>query len=259
MFSSTSFLFVLFILLLCGYTLHKVRLVHLLLHEVRDHALREPAGLYRQLEALQGLYAELNLSRSLPATRGWAASPDLLLELARHAQAACPQVVVECSSGTSTLVLARCMQLNGTGMVYSLEHDPVYAQHTRRELERHGLSAWAQVLDAPLQPQQFGAATWPWYAPSALHSALPAQAQVDLLVIDGPPQATRQLARYPAGPALFPLLADGAVVFLDDSARPDEQRILALWKEEFPELEHSSRPCEKGCALLTRRAGRQTG
>lgn len=254
MFSSTSFLFVLFILLLCGYTLHKVRLVHLLLHEVRDHALREPASLYRQLEALQGLYAELNLSRSLPATRGWAASPDLLLELARHAQAACPQVVLECSSGTSTLVLARCMQLNGYGMVYSLEHDPVYAQHTRRELARHGLTAWATVLDAPLQPQQFGAATWPWYAPEAVRAALPPQTQIDLLVIDGPPQATRHLARYPAGPALFPMLAVGASVFLDDSARPDEQRILALWQAEFPEFELSSKPCEKGCAVLTRRA-----
>lgn len=252
MFSSTSFLFIVFLLLLCAYTLHKVRLVHILLHEVRDHALHEPAGLYRQLEALQGLYAELSLGKSLPGTRGWAASPDFLLELARHAQAARPQVVVECSSGTSTLVLARCMQLNGSGMVYSLEHDPDYARHTRRELERHGLTAWARVLDAPLQPQQFGQDTWPWYALDGLRAALPPGQSIAMLAIDGPPQATRKLARYPAGPALFPLLAPGAAVFLDDARRPDEEQILALWRTEFPQLAHSARPCEKGCAVLQR-------
>lgn len=254
MLSSTYFLFMIFILMLCGYTLNKVRLVHLLLHEVRHHALQEPASLFRQLEALQGLYAELNLDKSLPGTRGWAASPDLLLELARHARAARPTIVLECSSGTSTLVLARCMQLNGKGMVYSLEHDAAYASQTRDELERHGLSAWASVLDAPLQPQQFGAATWPWYAHDALRSALAPEARIDLLVIDGPPQSTRQLARYPAGPSLFPLLAPDAAVFLDDSARPDEQRILAQWRTEFPELQQSVRPCEKGCVMLSRKA-----
>lgn len=246
MFPYTSFLFIGAILLLCAYTLHKVRLIHLLLHAVRDQSQRDNAGLFRQLEALQGLYTELGLTRSLPDTRGWAASPDFLLEMARHALAERPQLVVECSSGTSTLVLARCMQMNGGGKVYSLEHDPVYARQARQQLAHHGLSDWAVVLDAPLQGQEFGGAAWPWYSTQGL----PGDADIDMLAIDGPPQATRALARYPAGPALFGRLAPGAAVFLDDARRPDEQAILHRWAEEYPEIEQRQLNCEKGAALL---------
>ena len=235
------------LLVLALYMLHKLRLVHILLHDVRDQSHHDSAGLFRQMEALQGLYVELDLKHSLPPTRGWAASPDILLELARHARSAKPATVVECSSGTSTLVLARCMQMNGAGMVFSLEHDPEYAQLTRAQLRRHGLEDWAQVLYAPLRPHLLSNEKWPWYD----ISDLPAWLQIDLLVIDGPPQATRSLARYPAGPLLFKSLARGASVFLDDAARPDERTVLQRWQKEFPALDQSSRPCEKGCAVLS--------
>jgi predicted O-methyltransferase YrrM len=246
MFPMTSFLFIAAILLLCAYTLHKVRLIHLMLHDVRDQSRRENAGLFRQLEALQGLYTDLGLTHSLPDTRGWAASPDFLLELARHALAEKPSLVVECSSGTSTLVLARCLQINGTGKLYSLEHDPLYARQTREQLRRHGLSDWAVVVEAPLIPRNFEGATWPWYATDAL----PRQGDIDMIVIDGPPQATRALARYPAGPVLFGRLAPGAAVFLDDAQRPDERQILQRWAREFPEIEQHELRCEKGAARL---------
>ncbi len=233
-------------LLVLVYTLHKLRQAHLLLFALRDQSRLENATLFRQLEALQGLYTELDLSTSLPPTRGWAASPDFLLELVRHARSAKPQTVLECSSGTSTLVLARCMQLNGAGKVFSLEHDHHYAEQTRQQLRRHGLQDWAQVLDAPLQSHTLAGESWPWYDLATLPSGL----EIDLLVIDGPPQATRALARYPAGPLLFPHLNAGAHVFLDDAGRSDEQAIVARWRQEFPMLTHASRACEKGCAVL---------
>lgn len=246
MFPLTSLLFIAATMLVCAYTLHKVRLIHLMLHDVRDQSHRESTGLFRQLEALQGLYTDLGLTHSLPDTRGWAASPDFLLELTRHALADKPEVVVECSSGTSTLVLARCMQINGRGKVYSLEHDAAYARQSRQQLERHGLSAWAEILDAPLLPQKFSGATWPWYDTTKL----PRNGEIDMLVIDGPPQATRSLARYPAGPALFGRLSAGAAVYLDDARRPDEQQILRRWRDEHPEMEQRQLPCEKGAAVL---------
>jgi predicted O-methyltransferase YrrM len=231
--------------LLTGYTLHKTRLVHLLLHDLRDQGRQDNAALFRQMEALHALYTELQLQRSLPATRGWAASPDFLLEMARHALSEQPRMVVECSSGTSTLVLARCMQLNGRGKVYSLEHDPHYAKATRAELLRHGLAGWAEVLDSSLTAQEFRSATWPWYETAGLPGD-----SIDMLAIDGPPQATRRLARYPAGPALFARLAPDAAVFLDDAKRPDEQEILRRWAMEYPEMQQQMLNCEKGAALL---------
>ncbi len=250
MFPVTATLLLFAVALLCLYTLHKVRLIHLLAHELRDQAKLAPANLFRQLEALQALYVDLQLERSLPGTRGWAASPDFLRELALHAFAAKPRLVVECSSGASTLVLARCMQLNGQGKVYSLEHDAKYAEQTRQQLQQHGLGEWAVVLEAPLREHALGNDSWPWY----VADFLPEESAIDMLVIDGPPLATRVLARYPAGPLLFHRVGAGGSVFLDDAGRPDEQAILRRWRSEFPMFEHSARECEKGCAVLTRRA-----
>lgn len=227
-------------------TFYKLRRVHLMLYSMQARTQQDMNAHYHQQEMLHGLYVDLGLTKSLPGTRDWAASPDFLTELMRYALSANPRTVVECSSGTSTVVLARCMQLNGGGKVYSLEHDPVYAQQTRDHLSRHGLAEFAEVIDAPLQTTSFDGADWTWYATGGL----PATLQIDMIVIDGPPKTTGPLARYPAGPALFPKLAQRAAVFIDDADRPDERAILRRWGQEFPALAQSKRFCEKGCAVL---------
>lgn len=246
MFPITTALLIMTLIMISIYSLHKLRAVHLLLHQTRDDARTDSARTFQQLEALQGLYLELELKHSLPPTRGWAASPDFLLVLARHALKARPGTVVECSSGISTLVLARCMQLNQAGKVYSLEHDPAYARQTRAQLALHGLAEYAEVIDAPLQPFVHRRETFSWYAQSVLPGAL----QIDMLAIDGPPMGTGRLARYPAAPALFHRLSDTAAVFLDDASRPDEKAIVKRWAAEHPALRLEWHDCEKGCAAL---------
>lgn len=204
---------------------------------------------FRQVEALAGLFLELGITRSLPATRGWAASPDFLREIALHALHARPKVIAECGSGVSTVVLARCLQMNRTGHVYSLEHLAQHAEKTRRELERQGLQDWATVLTAPLRSYELHGDTYSWYSTEQLPSV-----GLDMLVIDGPPIGTSHLARYPAGPLLFSHLNAPATAFLDDADRQDERTILQRWAGEFPELNQERRDCEKGCAVLWKQA-----
>ena len=226
------------------YGIHKLRRIHLaqLLNKDSD-------ALYKQLEALLGLYALLNLKFNLPRTRGWAASPDILLAVAEHCITLRPETVVECSSGTSTVVIARCMQLNNFGRVYSLESDPYYAEKTRTNLKLQGLSDWAVVLDSPLKAHHLNGTEWPWYS----EGVLPTDLRIDLLVIDGPPSTVRQMARYPAGPILFPILNSNGTVFLDDAARIDERKIVETWLDEFPSMSLTELDCEKGCSVLTKR------
>ncbi|SFU46387.1 class I SAM-dependent methyltransferase [Nitrosospira multiformis] len=234
------------------YALHKIRRVHIMLYEIPARSSQDMNDLFLQIEALHGLYIDLGLQKSLPPTRGWAASPDFLQELVRHMLEEKPQVIVECSSGVSTVVLARCAQLNGTGKVYSLEHEPEFAQKTRMNLARLGLAEYATVIDAPLMSYTLNDEVWPWYD----IQALPQGCKVDLLVIDGPPYFTRSLARYPAGPILFSSLAESAVIFLDDAARDDEKKILEIWGREFPELSQAASACEKGCVILKKTLSR---
>lgn len=211
--------------------------------EERDRAFD---NLYRQTESLLALYAELRPVASLPGTRGWAASPDFLLHIARAAGEHKPTVIVECSCGTSTLVLARTCQLNGLGHVYSLEHEPKFAEITRTHLRRHGLESWATVVDAPLTTSPL--TQTPWYTVPDL----PQLNSIDFLVIDGPPAPLAPLSRYPAGPHLFHRLSPQSRIFLDDMIRPAEQETVKRWLAEFPALERSDLAAEKGlCMLVT--------
>ena len=234
---------------------HKTRRIHVKLFaledEIRSLRTTESANLYRQVQAFIGLRDLMDFAVPLPPLRMWAASPDFLLVIARHALAARPRVVVECSSGSSTVVLAQAARISGTGHVYSLEHDPVFAAETRAMLADQGLGDWATVIDAPLVPVTLGGETFRWYDDTGLKDLGP----IDMLVIDGPPLDTNALARYPAGPRLLPRLAPGGAAFLDDAARPDETRAVARWQDAFPHLVRNNPSCEKGCVRLTAPGG----
>ena len=123
---------------------------------------------FRQLEALQNLNAVLPTSDVLPATRGWAASPDLLLALVDLVSTERPSLIVECGSGASTLWLALALRRFGIdGRIIALDHDPVFAGETRDFLARHDVLDLAEVRDAPLESFSLDGETYSWYARTA--------------------------------------------------------------------------------------------
>ncbi len=110
---------------------------------------------FRQLEALQNLSAVLPPTDLLPATRIWAASPDLLVVLVDLMITERPSLVLECGSGASTLWLALAMRRFGIdGRIVALDHDPVFGAKTRDLLARHDVGDLAEVRDAPLEELQ---------------------------------------------------------------------------------------------------------
>ncbi len=197
--------------------------------------------------AVQALGHRLGLPRPLPYTPSWSAAADFLNLLVRHMRSYRPAQVVECGSGTSTLVLARCCQINGAGHVFSLEHEAHFAEATGAALADQGLAAWATVLYAPLRPWMLEGQAWPWYDLAALPAG-----GIDLLVVDGPPARSQPLARYPALPVLGPRLTPAAVVYLDDAGRPGEQEVLRRWQACMPQYRQELIPTQRGCARLQR-------
>lgn len=227
--------------------LHKVRRVHLATFELRELASRtcqESEALFAQIQSLLALERTLRLEQPLPPMRGWAGSPDFLLAAAQEVLASRPATVVECGSGVSTVVLARCVQLNGRGHLYSLEHEAEFAAKTRALLERHRLAEWANVIDAPLQTAQTAS---PWYSLDKLPADLP---PINMLVVDGPPAGLAPLARLPAVPQLMPRMAPAAAVFIDDANRDAEREIVRRWRSEFPAFSQTDLYCEKGLTVL---------
>lgn len=171
---------------------------------------------------------------ALPPLGGWAASADVLILLAEWILDRKPAVVVELGSGASSLVIGRCLELNGRGQLLSFDHDSGFLDVTARRMRLAGLPY--DGVHAPLAVDF-------WYA-------LPSSpAGIDLLFIDGPPMTFGEEVR--AGAArLFPNLNPGALVVLDDAARPGERRVAKQWAAQFPEFKSTFLATEKGSLLL---------
>ena len=205
-----------------------------------------PSVVYRQVEALLGLYAVLEPRRELPPLGGWPASPEMLLLLYGEIRARRPSLVVECGSGVSTVVMAYALEHAGTGSLVALEHDPTYAAATERLLSDHGLEA--DVRRAPLRSIDVAGSPYEWYDPSALPDG-----PISLLFVDGPPGNVGPRARYPAFPVLVDRLGPDAAVVVDDYDRGDEREAVAAWLTEHPEWEARRVEVDRGGVILERK------
>lgn len=195
-----------------------------------------------QVEALLWLYSRFTPSVSLPAMRHIAGSPDFLKVLADHYYRYRPKVIVEAGAGVSSIILSEVLMAEKSdARHYALDHLEKYAALAREKVA----NPHSQVLYAPLKDYQIGGKSWKWYDLSALDGV----EQIDMLVIDGPPETIQEMARYPALPLLRDKLSDKAIIILDDTNRPDEQRIIRRWKEEFG-LEARPLYTEKGAYVM---------
>lgn len=226
--------------------------------DINKNAEKTAFNEFRQHVALDTLQQLLKFDLPLPATRGWAASPDFLLHLYQHIITHRPKTVVELGSGVSTVVAAAALAANGDGgRLHSLDHEEAYAEATSKLVAQHGFPNVATVYHAPLAPWKPARPTelgeeWQWYAvPRAVKSLK----VIDLLVVDGPPEATGRSARYPAVPHFRTRLAPGCTVLLDDARRPDEKATAEIWSRDdglsLKLLLRADREFEKGLAILT--------
>lgn len=177
----------------------------------------------------------------LPPTGNCAGSPDFLLLLARAVLTERPEVIVEFGSGVSTFVIAKCLEMNGTGRLISFDHSPAFAELTRRQLERRRLLADIRVV--PLRASNSAYHPGFWYDANDLPDA------IDLIIIDGPPASLHPETLGGAGPATFGKLRKGGIVLLDDACRPGECKIVSHWRREYPELEFTYIDTMKGTVV----------
>ncbi|GGZ96889.1 class I SAM-dependent methyltransferase [Streptomyces bluensis] len=168
----------------------------------------------------------------------WSLRPGALIKLLDDIALGDRKVLVECGSGTSTIVFARYLAQRGHGNVLSLEHDEKWARWVNDQLAQEGLSEVARVVHAPLAEHPAAVKRVEWYAPGTVEDEIGAftdkHGKIDLLLVDGPPgwEQGRKMARYPAVPALKEYLAPGATVMLDDVNRSEGVEITKRWEDE---------------------------
>jgi predicted O-methyltransferase YrrM len=203
----------------------------------------ELGNVYHQFEAVEQLLPLLKLSAPLPPSRGWAASPDFLLTLAHVTKKVKPRLTVELGSGISTLVLAK----SGAKKIISLDHSIEFGSQTREMLLSHGVRG----VDIRIHELETYSGGYKWYAKSTFKGI----ANIDLLVIDGPPSSTNPDARYPAFEHLIPLLSPRATVILDDVYREEERKLADAIAKALPNHVFTILSHEKGTAVISPRSG----
>ena len=115
------------------------------------------------LERYRTLLEQLDLGEGVPFSPNWSADVDFLQLLADYCRQARPSLIVECSSGLSTLVLARSCQINGHGRVISLEDGIEFVTRTRAYLDLYALAPFAEVIHAPLHDLELNGTRYAWY------------------------------------------------------------------------------------------------
>jgi predicted O-methyltransferase YrrM len=196
---------------------------------------------YRQAEAFTQLTNLLDFKAAIPATRSWAASPDLLLTISEIVKKNRPGLVVELGSGISTLVAAK----SGARKIISIDNSDVWGAKTVALLKEHKVRG-VDVRIAPLRPYANGSE---WYDLDAIKDLK----KIDLLIVDGPPGSKNPEARYPALQQFKDKLSPAAIVVIDDVNREGERKLaedfaIALPNHELTILDH-----EKGTAIIAPR------
>jgi hypothetical protein len=185
-----------------------------------------------ELVALRGAApSRALLSRLLHGcgNEGWAATLDLLEELAARAPGA-RRGILECGSGTSTLLLG-ALTVERRLPIVSLEHHPVWHETMCRRLAAFGLDH-VDLRLAPLRRYP----DFDWYDASAI----PEDSVFDLVLCDGPPGDTRG-GRSGLVPSVASRFTPDCVLIVDDTHRAEDVAVVDRWLSRLPPLRRTSR------------------
>ena len=211
------------------------------INKVSNELKKSISNSYYQSEAYAQLIQLLDFKSALPTTRGWAASPDLLLTIYETISRTKPLLVVELGSGVSTLVAAK----SGAKKVVSLDGSKEYAEKTRELLKEHRVRG-VDVRYAALLPYVNGLT---WYDVSTIKDLK----KIDLLIVDGPPGNNNAESRYPALKEFKDKLSPKAIVILDDVKRDGERKLAEDFAATLPNHELVILNHEKGTAIISPR------
>ena len=205
--------------------------------------------LYDQVASMMQIQSALNGGPVLKPMRQWALSPDAMALILADLQERTRPHIVEFGCGQSTIVFASWVRNHG-GRITSFEHDPVYADTIRKQLDACGLSQFVDLRVVPLVDHVGMEGL-----PASKSYALPADRDgIDVALIDGPPYWAGEAGRYHPLKWATDRLNSGGAAYLDDAARGPEQRIVAALRGSIAGLDASELRAEKGLVRLTRQA-----
>ncbi len=209
---------------------------------------------YFQIERILSILSEIDLDTFFPPLRGWAVSPDFLDEIIKTIIEIKDKKknisILELGTGASTFFIASLIKNKNLNVEFiSVDHDYDFLKKTERNLQLVSLDKFCKLVYAPLSYYVINEKEWLWYNIDNFKENL--KNHIDILIIDGPPYTTQNLARYPAIPILKKYLSPDAIILLDDYFRDDEQLIVKKWLPILKNATLETLYTEKGAAKIS--------
>lgn len=207
-------------------------LIVTLLLSIRAEVARVAHGLRkadRELGSMFSLQALTTSGKAFPPLGDISLDAQVLRDILELIFKERPKRIVELGAGSSTLIMALLgSSLDEPFELISVEHD---ADHLRyvRSLFAYLEVPECQLVHAPLEQFSVGTSRRSWYSALAI-SKLPSD--IDILIVDGPPNWKQDGARYHAMTFLEDKLANGAHIIVDDTDRRDERRMALQWSRK---------------------------
>lgn len=217
-------------------------------HSILERGISSYSHDGRVLELVEGKIADPVLAQEVSAcSGGWSVDPEFARVLALAIELSGCRNVLEFGAGTSSVVIATALESAGGGKLTSIEQDPGWCR------EKWALVQQKQRVNAKMLTG-FPARAWsrlgPHYTFWKLKEEVATRGPFDLVVVDAPQFF---FGREGAVPLVHDLLAEGALILLDDAERNSEKWAVWQWLHSFPGLRlafHKNRFGEKGIAIL---------
>jgi len=202
-----------------------------------------------KIQAIGELQNLLPFRAPMPPMNGWAATPELAVNVLKEIIRSKPNIILELGSGITTLINGYALEkYHPQGRVLSIDHDADYADVTKNELKLHDLENFVEIRIAPLKEAEINGSIQTWYDLSSINF----ETKIDLLIVDGPPVKTEKMARYPALPFLNDHLSEKCTIIIHDTKRKQEEAIVNRWLREYPSFNIIKLRTDKGISILTR-------
>lgn len=143
--------------------------------------------------------------------------------------------VIEFGGGISTVYLAKLAKSKKNELkIITIDHDKGWISILKEILEKEGVSDYVTLIHSPLVESEKSFENNKWYDEKIIIESIKG-IEFDLVIVDGPLAFTRdiELSRYPALPFINNYLSERNAVFLDDTNRKGERKIIKEWEKKF--------------------------
>ena len=132
------------------------------------------------------------------------------------------------------------------GNLVSIEHDVEYADVKRREVMNAGLADVVDIRVLTIKENDHTPFGHPWYDMCGIEDLR----EIDLVLVDGPPQSFGKEVRYPGIAVMRERLAPTGQIICDDTKRRGESNIKSALLERFDDILIKDVPMSRGCFVV---------